>query len=204
MFLNIVDKHAPFREKRIKRANQPEWINDKILERMSQRDNLKEFGNEKSYRITGNRTNELIEKAKTEFYTILINENQSNSKKLWDYMNELAPKDSKQTPSSLEVDGHKITDPLEIGNSFNNLFTSILQTYIPFNEYALLDLTNLRNFVKSKIEPSDMFSIPIMSEDQVLKFLGDLDETKTTGMDGVSAKLLKMAAHVLAKPLTKM
>ncbi len=47
-----------------------------------------------------------------------------------------------------------------------------------------------------------MFSIPIMSEDQVLIFLGDLDETKTTEMDGVSAKLLTMAALVLTKPLT--
>ncbi len=100
------------------------------------------------------------------------------------------------------VDGHKITDPLEIANSFNNCFTSIVQTYIPSVENAVLDLTNMRIFVKSKIEPSDMFSIPIMSEDQVLKFLGDLDETKTTGKDGVSANLLKMAAHVLAKPLT--
>ncbi len=45
-----------------------------------------------------------------------------------------------------------------------------------------------------------MFSIPIMSEDQ--EFRGDLDEAKTIGKDGVSAKLLKMVAHVLAKPLT--
>ncbi len=51
-------------------------------------------------------------------------------------MNELTPKDSKQTPSSLLVDGHKITDPLEIANSFNNFFTSIEQTYIPSNENA--------------------------------------------------------------------
>ncbi len=83
-----------------------------------------------------------------------------------------------------------------------NFFTSIVQIYIPSVTNAVLDLTNLRNFVKSKIEPSDMFTIPIMSEDQVLKFRGVLDETKTTGKDGVSAKLLKMAAHVLAKPLT--
>ncbi len=47
-----------------------------------------------------------------------------------------------------------------------------------------------------------MFRIPIMSEDQVLKCLGDLDERKTTGKDGVSAKLTKMAVNVLAKPLT--
>ncbi len=96
----------------------------------------------------------------------------------------------------------KITDPLEIANSFNNFFISIVQTYISSTENTVLDLINLRNSVKIKSEPSDMFSIPIMSEDQVLKFLGDLDETKTTGMDGVSAKLLKMAAHLLAKPLT--
>ncbi len=78
----------------------------------------------------------------------------------------------------------------------------MVQTYIPSNENAILDLTNLRIFVKLKREPSDKFSILIMSEDQVLKFHGDLDETKTTGMDGVSAKLLKMAANVLAKLLT--
>ncbi len=131
-----------------------EWINDEILENISQRDHLKEFGNEKSYCITRNRTNELIEKAKTEFYITLINENQNNSKKLWGYMDELAPKDSKQTPSSLVVDGHKITDPLEIANSFNNFLTSIVQTYIPSNENSILDLTNLTNFVKSKIEPA--------------------------------------------------
>ncbi len=33
MYLYIVNKHAPFREKRVKRANQPKWINDEILEK---------------------------------------------------------------------------------------------------------------------------------------------------------------------------
>ncbi len=108
---------------------------------------------------------------------------------------------SKQTRSSLVVDGHKIRDPLEIANSFNNVFTSIVQKYIRSNENALLDLINLRNFVRSKNEPSDMFTIRIMSEDQVLKVRGDLDETKATGMDGVSGKLLQMAAPILVKPL---
>ncbi len=87
---------------------------------------------------------------------------------------------SKQTRPSLVVDGHKIRDPLEIANSFNNVFTSIVQKYIRSNENALLDLINLRNFVRSKNEPSDMFTIRIMSEDQVLKVRGDLDETKAT------------------------
>ncbi len=66
----------------------------------------------KSYGIARNRTNELIENAKTEFYTTLINENQSNTKKKWYFMIEVAPKYSKQTASSLLVDDHKITYPL--------------------------------------------------------------------------------------------
>ncbi len=103
-----------------------------------------------------------IPQAKNELYTTLINESKNNSKILLGCMNELSPKDSKQTSSSLLVDVHKITDPLEVANSFNNFFTSIVQTYIPSNE------------------PLDMFSIPIMLEDQVLTFIGDLDETKTT------------------------
>ncbi len=97
-------------------------------------------------------------------------------KKVWGYINELAPNYRKQTPSSLVVDGHHSTHPLEIANSFNNFLTSIVQTYIHSNENW--NPTNLINFVKSKIEPSDMFSIPIMSEDQVVKFHGDLDQTK--------------------------
>ncbi len=46
-----------------------------------------------------------------------------------------------------------------------------------------------------------MFIIPIMSEDQVLTYREEHDETKTTDMDGIkAAKLLKMAAFVVAKP----
>ncbi len=31
MFLAIVDKHAPLKEKRVKIANQSEWITEEIL-----------------------------------------------------------------------------------------------------------------------------------------------------------------------------
>ncbi len=79
MCFNTFHKRTPFREKRVERANQPEWISDKILDTMVQRDHLKEFGNEESFCIARNSRNELIEKAKTEYYTTLINENQSNS-----------------------------------------------------------------------------------------------------------------------------
>ncbi len=42
-----------------------------------------------------------------------------------------------------------------------------------------------------------------MTEDEFLKLIESLDENKTTRMDGVSTKLLRMAAPVLTGLLTK-
>ncbi len=41
-----------------------------------------------------------------------------------------------------------------------------------------------------------------MTQDEVLKLTGSLDDNKTTGMDGVSPKLLTMAELVLTEPFT--
>ncbi len=155
-----------------------------------------EHVNEESFCITRNRTNEIIDKAKTEFYTTPINENQSNIKSFGVTWMNLPQKIASRLHPVLWLMVTKSLIPWKLQIALTTFFTSMVQKCIPSNENALLDRTNLRNFVKSKIEPSDMFGIPIMSEDQVLNFLGVLDETKTTGMDGVSAKLLKMSAPV--------
>ncbi len=52
MFIDVLDKHAPPREKRVKRNNQPEWMNEDILQHMSQHDHYKEIGGEESYRAS--------------------------------------------------------------------------------------------------------------------------------------------------------
>ena len=36
-FMAVFDKHAPIRQKRVKREKQPEWINDEIKTAMKQR-----------------------------------------------------------------------------------------------------------------------------------------------------------------------
>ncbi len=41
---------------------------------------------------------------------------------LWDYLRQIAPKDSKQLPSSVKDDDTKLTDPQDIANSFNEFF----------------------------------------------------------------------------------
>ncbi len=89
---------------------------------MFQHDHYKEIGDEESYRASRNRTVEMIKQAKTEYYTNVIEQNNSNSKMLWDYLRQIAPKESKQLPSSVKDGDTKLTDPQYIVNSFNDLF----------------------------------------------------------------------------------
>ena len=149
----------------------------------------------------------MITASKTEYYKTLIETNQGNSKKLWQYLRDIIPKCAKQLSSSL-IDGtKKLTDPQDIAEKFNDFFTSIVLKYIPqsqlnSDENTLDNHTLLKNFVQTKIGPDIKFSIPLIPEDTVIELLSNLDVHKTTGLDGVSAKYLKLAAPVLSRSIT--
>ncbi len=61
----------------------------------------------------------------------------------------------------------------------------------------------MSNFIQTKIAPSTKFSIPPIQEERVREILADLDEHKTTGLDGVSAKLLRLASPFITRSITK-
>ncbi len=49
---------------------------------------------------------------------------------------------------------------------------------------------------------SSKFSIPLIQEERIHEQLADLDEHKTKGLDGVSAKLLRLASPVITRSIT--
>ncbi len=60
-----------------------------------------------------------------------------------------------------------------------------------------------KRFCKVQTTLVDNFSIPLITEEEVMKLIGNLGENKATGLHGVSAKLLRLAGPVLFKPITK-
>ncbi len=188
MFLAIVDKHAPLKEKRV--------------QKMAEHDHYKDIGDEDNYRQTRNRVNNMIKLSKTKYYITLAEIKLGNSKKLWSYLRELVPKCVKHVSSSL-IDGvKKLTDPQEIANKVNDFFTSIVLKYIPDHqneEISNNDHLLLSNFIQTNIAPSTKFSIPPIQEERVHELLADLDEHKITGLDGVSAKFLRLALPVITR-----
>ncbi len=172
---------------------------------MAEGDHYKYLGDEDNYRLTRNRVNNMIELSKTKCYTTLVETNQGNSKKLWSYLRELVQKCVKHVSSSL-IDGVKIlTEPQQIAK-FNDFFTSIVLKYIPDHQNEQISNNGhllLSNFIETKIAPSTEFSIPPIQEERVHELLADLDENKTTGLDGVSDKLLRLASPVITRSITK-
>jgi hypothetical protein len=46
LFLDVIDKHLPLREKRVKKQQQPDWMTYEIIQCMVQRDNFKSSNNQ--------------------------------------------------------------------------------------------------------------------------------------------------------------
>ena len=54
LFLQVVDKHIPIKQHRVKHKNQPQWISPEILDAMKCRDRHKSIGNDDDYKFWRN------------------------------------------------------------------------------------------------------------------------------------------------------
>ena len=68
IFMTILSKHAPLKTKRVKRNNQPGWMNDDIKVAITQRDNNHYNQNWNQYKYWRNKTTSLIRSAKKRLF----------------------------------------------------------------------------------------------------------------------------------------
>ncbi|CAB4044338.1 Hypothetical predicted protein [Paramuricea clavata] len=127
--------------------------------------------------------------------------NQTDSTKLWKHINELVPNNSKSAPTAIKDGETTLTDAKDLCESFNNYFSTVVYKYLPTSNLDP-DLEQLNDFVSSKITDDILLTIPPLTCDEVFQLLNQLDPHKATGLDGLSSKILKMSASVIAEPLT--
>ena len=60
-----------------------------------------------------------------------------------------------------------------------------------------------KTFVQSKLPPEERFEIPPVSITFMQKQLDALDPSKATGLDGLSAKFVRLSSSVIAVPVAK-
>ncbi|CAB4017336.1 Hypothetical predicted protein [Paramuricea clavata] len=201
LFVGIIDKHLPMKTKRVKRVEQLDWITQDILNCMRQRDRHKSAKNFAEYKILHNKCVSLVREAKKTYYQSCIRNCKGDSTKLWKYINELVPNNSKSAPTAIKDGETTLTDAKDLCESFNNYFSTVVYKYLPTSNLDP-DLEQLNDFVSSKITDDILLTIPPLTCDEVLQSLNQLDPHKATSLDGLSSKILKMSASVIAEPLT--
>ena len=89
MFTSIADKHAPLRTRKV-RSKHTSWLTNEIKKQMNHRDYLKQKATKtksrhfyEAYKIARNKTNKMVEKAKSRNFQHTINNNSNDPKQLW-------------------------------------------------------------------------------------------------------------------------
>jgi exonuclease III len=205
MFKTVLNKHAPQRKRRVKRINQPGWMNHDIADAIKMRNFFHKQLDIVNYKLWRQNVKRLILESKRRFYQETINSNKHNPKLLWSSINTLSGARPKvQTQYINDENDVPITIPSTAANVFNDHFASVFQTF-----RCDSNVDQNRDFSQSsdtsdKLQPNHEFSIPLISTSFVEKQLQVLDIGKSTGSDGLSARFLKMSATIIAPVLTRL
>ena len=201
LFIGVVDKHAPLKERRVKYPVQPEWMTDEILENIVLRDRCISTGEIVTAKVYRNKVANLTKQAKSNFYQSMLDKNKSAGE-FWKYIKDLNPKQPSKSPTMLKDNNKIINNPSDIAESFNDYFANIAKMYIPAqSDNTQFDSTTLSNYINSKVPANYEFSIPTVSEEWVKKQLSSIDSKKATGPDGISARLLKSGSSAISQSL---
>ena len=88
LFLSVLNKHAPIKEKRVKRAKKSAWLTEEITAAQKNRDYYHKKQDWENFKVWRNKTKSLIRTAKKAFFENAINENRDNSF-LWQHVKDI-------------------------------------------------------------------------------------------------------------------
>ena len=108
-----------------------------------------------------------------------------------------------QTHFINDEDGNPITDPTASAEAFNSFFANIFQMAPHISNLNDKFTSSIKEHVSKHCSTDQPFNIPPISENYVSHVLCSLDVSKATGLDGISARFLKIGSPAISKPLAK-
>lgn len=88
-------------------------------------------------------------------------------------------------------------------NQFNKHFVSISSSIVDNNQPATPDLSHIVSFVNDSKPSTANFEIPLLNVNSLDKLIKSLPTNVATGLDGISAPLLKLISPAILESLTK-
>ena len=207
IFNDIVDEHLPFKEKRVKRRIQPKWFTNDIAQAIKSRDRLLNVAKQSkldtdwsNFRKEKNRVTKLIRETKKTYFKDKVAENKQNPRKLWNLIKGLSKDGSSHEGVRRLIEGDEsILEKMTIAETLNSFFIN-QQNTTSATLGSDLELTidqSLASVVNGQ------FTIPHVTKHNISNLLLSIPVHKATGHDGISAKLLRIAAPAIAGSLSR-
>ena len=138
--------------------------------------------------------------AKRDYYFIKCTEFKSNTKKLWQMINNVTGvhKNKSCLIESLKIDNIVTKDKLVISNHMNKYFASIGMTYV--QNIRNSDVT-LETYLNKITKSEKTIYLNPTNKEEVLCLLNSMAGKSSSGWDGISNKLLKSIKEVVVEPL---
>ena len=209
-FNSVLDRHAPYRTFTVTHPKAP-WLTTEIKNLMSERDKQKNKFNsiknklskipdhtaehyslkyqlnqaEQNFKTLRNRVNRVIRDAKIQTFNSEVNEKIKFAKQYHDALKRHHVVDSKFSENSCNIDP----------NVLNEAFTAYNNS--PVNDTALNDYID--KILENRKQPT--FSFREVTDAEVCKVIKSI-KSNALGIDGISAKYLKMSIDVIAPFIT--
>ena len=152
LFLEIANKHAPIRKRKVKSKSSP-WISSELRQKMRKRDFLKKQAVKQNshqmwndYKKARNDVNASVREARTNFFNESIKKHSGNLKETWKVINSSLGRNCKVTViNELVYEGKDFTEKQDIAEQKNNHFCSLgskLASGIPDTAFQPEDFLN--------------------------------------------------------------
>ena len=194
---SVLSKHAPLRQKRIKRENQPIWFSEDIKALIYERDKCHKNGNHNQYKYLRNKITYLIKKSKRDFFNKAIKD-KKDVRFLWKNLKDITKmnkNNSVKIPSQLCVNDKIVNDDINILSELNKHFTSIskIAEQIKTSDQ---NWNSLKRIIDTKLKHKT-FEINFITPFEVKKIIEKLDNNKSTGLDGIGPKVIKQCGDTI-------
>ena len=153
-------------------------------------------------RTLQNKVSALKAISKKETYQSKIEEGKSDPRTIWKIFKEFGmnyKECQNASKFSLKLDDQIITNESDLSDIFNNYFINIASKLKePIVE---TDFIPLNNYVCSKVPTDIDFEIPLTNHAFIIQFLSNLNVKKSTGLDNIGPRNLKLTADVITPSL---
>jgi exonuclease III len=197
LLLSVLNKHAPLRRKRVKHPSIPCWMTKEIKDAMALRNKLKQEKQFDQYKKQRNKVTDLVRQAKRSYFQKLLTGNgETNISRIWQAMNEFSKK-SRKPPSTVQF-------PFS-ADQFNTYFLTLTDSIIDStntDSEACSISEELKQFCTSKLETTDSFAIPHLTEHDVRLLVLKLKNKKSMDINNLNASILKLSLPCIVDTLT--